>query len=141
MGKGHRAIVEPEKDSKVFNVRSGMECGGFEMKRYLAQEGILQLKPLATRKKWSYEHQSDFVKLWYLATSDYKTHNKDSKSGGRRKDPEAWGFVQWIEGFEEITVSNLRKVIGLKAQMPQPERSVRRVIAQHPWRSARNRLS
>jgi hypothetical protein len=111
-GKGHRAIVEPEKDSKVFDIRSGMECGGFEMKRYLAQEGILQLKPLTTRKKWSYEHRSDFVKLWFLATSDYKTHNKDSKSGGRRKDPEAWGFVQWTEGFEEITVSDLRKVIG-----------------------------
>jgi hypothetical protein len=111
-GKGYRAIVEPEKNSKVFDIRSGMECGGFEMKRYLAQEGILQLKPPATRKKWSYEHRSDFVKLWYLATSDYKTHNKDSKSGGRRKDPEAWGFVQWTEGFEEITVSDLRKVIG-----------------------------
>jgi hypothetical protein len=111
-GKGYRAIVEPEKNSKVFDIRSGMECGGFEMKRYLAQEGILQLKPPATRKKWSYEHRSDFVKLWYLATSDYKTHNKDSKSGGRRKDPEAWGFVQWTEGFEEIVVSDLRKVIG-----------------------------
>jgi hypothetical protein len=111
-GKGYRAIVEPEKNSKVFDIQSGMECGGFEMKRYLAQEGILQLKPPATRKKWSYEHRSDFVKLWYLATSDYKTHNKDSKSGSRRKDPEAWGFVQWTEGFEEIVVSDLRKVLG-----------------------------
>jgi hypothetical protein len=111
-GRGYRAIVQPEKDSEIFDIRSGMECGGFEMKRYLAQESILQLKPPATRKKWSYEHRSDFVKLWYLATSDYKTHNKDSKSGGRRKDPEAWSFVQWTWGFEEIVVSDLRKVIG-----------------------------
>jgi hypothetical protein len=111
-GKDHRAIVEPEKDSKVFHIQSGMECGGVEMKRYLAQEGIKQLDPPATRKKWSYEHRSDFVKLWYLATSDYKTQNKDSKSGSRRKDPEAWGFVQWTGGFGEITVSDLRKVMG-----------------------------
>ncbi|KAG9186442.1 hypothetical protein G6011_09550 [Alternaria panax] len=111
-GRGHRAIVEPEKYSEVFDIRSGMECGGLEMMRYLAQEGILQLKPPATRRNWSYKHRGDFVKLCYLATSDYKTHNKDSKSGGRRKDPEAWGFVQWTWGFEEIVVSDLRKVIG-----------------------------
>jgi hypothetical protein len=111
-GRGHRAIVEPKTGSEVFDVRSGMECGGSEMQRYLAQEGILQLKPPATRRKWSYEHRGDFVKLWYLATSDYKTHNADSKSGSRRKDPEAWGFAQWTWGFEEIVVSDLRKVVG-----------------------------
>jgi hypothetical protein len=85
--------VELEKDSKVFDIQSGIDCGGVEIKRYLALEGIRQLKPLATRKKWSYEQRSDFVELSYLATSNYKTYNKDSKLGSRRKDPKAWGFV------------------------------------------------
>ena len=62
-GRGYRAIVELEKFSEVFDIRSGMECGGLEMMQYLAQEGILQLKPPATRRKWSYEHRGDFVKL------------------------------------------------------------------------------
>jgi hypothetical protein len=109
--RGYRAIVEPERGSEVFDIRSRMERGGFEMNRYLVQEGRLQLKHPATRRKWLYEHRSDFVKLWYLATPDYKTHNKDSNSGGRRKDSKAWGFVQWNWGFEEIIVSDLRKVI------------------------------
>ena len=111
-GRGRRAVVETEKGSAALDIRSGMGCGGAEMKQYLVQEGILQLKPPSTRRKWSYEHRGDFVKLWYIALSDYKTHNTDSKSGGRRKDPEAWGFAQWTWGLEEITVSDLRKVVG-----------------------------
>ncbi|KAJ4335195.1 hypothetical protein N0V95_008975 [Ascochyta clinopodiicola] len=111
-GRGHRAVVEGVRGGAVLDIRSGMQCGGTEMKRCLAQEGIKQLNPPATRRKWSYEQRSDFRRLWYIALSDYKTHNSDSKSGSCRKDPEAWAFVEWDWGFEEITVSDLRKVVG-----------------------------
>lgn len=113
-GRGYRCAVETEKGNGVFRLQSGMECGGFELTQYLKQEGIRQFAPPETRRKWTFEHRDDFKGIWRMAVSDYKTHNPSSKTG-RRKDPEAWCFANWTWGIEDITVSDLRKVIGAQS--------------------------
>ena len=72
-GRGYRCAVETEKGNEVFRLRSGMECGGLEVKQYLTQEGIRQFAPPETGRKWTFEDRDGFKGIWRMAVSEYKT--------------------------------------------------------------------
>jgi len=111
-GQGHRCIVETEKGKPVFTIKSGAECGLLEGKQYLKLAGIKCLPPAdKNRRRWTKEYRGGFEELLWVALAPRKSHNPFSKSGGWR-EPEVWCGVKWKWGVEELTRSELQRVIS-----------------------------
>ena len=110
-GRGHRCLVETENGTPVFQIKSGSEVGLLQVKEYLKLSNIKQLADPESRRKWSYKNREDYKGLEWLGMAPYKTHNPFSKSGAQRT-PETWCGAKWTWGSEELTKSELERVLG-----------------------------
>jgi hypothetical protein len=100
------------KGKPVFTIKSGAECGLLEGKQYLKLAGIKCLPPAdKNRRRWTKEYRGAFEELLWVALAPRKSHNPFSKSGGWR-EPEVWCGVKWKWGVEELTRSELQRVIS-----------------------------
>jgi hypothetical protein len=123
--------VKLEKDSEVSNIRLGIECGGFKMKRYLAQEGILQLKPLATRKNGhtSTKATSSNSGTSLLPTTRLTIKTRSQVAAARILRHRA--LSSRLRGLRRLSSPILGRSSVVKVQMPRSEQSVRRAITQY----------
>jgi hypothetical protein len=110
-GRGNRCAVETEPGSPVFTIMSGSEVGLLQLQQYLAMPGIKKMADPKTRRKWTHEFRKDFKKLEWMAIAIYKIHDPFSKTRGFRA-PESWCGAQWTWGPEDLTTSELTRVLG-----------------------------